>query len=120
MFIISKFAEFNNLIPLINISHSAYRIKVERRLTKSTVILSSLFIFCKSIDFVQLMLTGVSESLRLELGFEEKSVLNLVKQLAYLFNMSFHVVNSFVYVGMDSQLKIIVFRYEIKFSCFHV
>ena len=83
--------------------------KLEWRFTKMVIILSVLFISCKAVDHASNLISN-SESLDEVPSFREKSIVNFSRQISYLFNFSFHVFNSLLYINMDSNLRKIVSR----------
>ena len=109
--------------------------KLERRFSKTIIILSCFFVLCKSIDYITIVLSkpsippasSTSSNISSTTPFipplppppsrslEEESILNLSRQIAFLLNLGFHVLNSFFYVNMDSNLRRRVFP-DITFS----
>ena len=87
---------------------------LERRFTRIVMILSFMFLFCKVLDIVNIVILYRYKSN--ELGFQKNSPINFFRNIVFLFNYSFHVINNLFYIYMDSNLRKKLIKISIKKS----
>ena len=85
------------------------RAKLERRITKTTIIISCLFVVIKIL--YEIGQTFSTLTLLTDKGYysEVNSWFNLYRQTSYLAAFSFHSLNSLFYVYMDSNIRRLIF-----------
>ena len=100
---IIKFRQKMSQLKTMGNTNTSANDKFERRTTKTIIILSCLFLICKSLDLWNLIFL-IYENETGE-NFLNKSVLNFIRQMTFLLNFTFHVFNSFIYFHTDSYLR---------------
>ena len=85
--------------------------KLERRFTKTIIVLSCLFFVCKSLDVISHALSAffhIKEDAKNELNSQANSLMNFSRQFSFLVNIGFSAFNSVLYIYTDSNLRNII------------
>ena len=103
---INKYRKLTELLKNNRCNRSEYVLvsdKRERRFARSMIITSSLFIFCKILDLINILLIVFDPFL------DEKSLPRICREIAFLSIFIFHVLNNFIYIYNDSNLRKMIF-----------
>ena len=83
--------------------------KLESRFSRTIIIVSCVFFFIKLCSLISFLLSSLSLATIIETNFQSLSIINFTRQISFLLNFIFHVLNGIFYIHMDSNLRKILF-----------